>query len=139
MRRMTNLAKQTVAGSSDRSFGVVFTIVFTLIGFWPLQHALEPRWWALVLAVLFSVAALATPKILAPLNRIWTRFGLLLHTIVSPVILALMFFGVFTPMGFVKRLFGSDDMGLSFDAKATSYWKTREPPGPTPESMKNQF
>ena len=135
-----DLARQEeVESSSDRSFGVVFAVVFTIIGLWPLLHGEEARTWSLVVAAVFLLAALAVPGVLAPLNRLWLRFGALLHRIVSPIILALLFYGVVLPTGLLMRLFGKRTIPTGFDAQAESYWTPRDPPGPAPEGMKNQF
>ena len=87
----------------------------------------------------FLLVALGFPSILAPLNRLWLRFGLLLHRIVSPLVLGIMFFLVITPMGLLMRAFGKDLLRLKFDRAAASYWIERTPPGPPPESMADQF
>ena len=79
------------------------------------------------------------PKLLAPFNRLWARFGLLLHRITSPLVLGIMFFAVITPMGWIMRALGKDLLRLKIDPAATSYWIARTPPGPTPESLKDQF
>ncbi len=127
-----------VAGS-ERSFGVVFACVFTLIGIvpWLLGHGL--RSWALIVAVIFLAAAYLAPRLLTPLNRLWFRFGLLLHHIVNPVIMALIFYGAVLPTGLAVRAFGKDLLRLRRDPQAESYWIEREPPGPAPESMTRQF
>lgn len=130
---------QAVKTSSDRSFGLVFTGFFALVGAWPLVHGMAPRWWALALAALFLAVALARPALLAPLNRIWTRFGLLLHKVVNPIVMGVMFFLVVTPTGLLMRLAGKDPMRLKRDPQAASYWIERAPPGPAPETMKQQF
>ncbi len=90
-------AAQDIRGSSDRSFGIVMAIVFTIIGAWPLLSEGPPRWWALTAATLFYGVALLRPALLAPLNRLWFRFGLLLNKIISPLIMGLLFYGVMTP------------------------------------------
>ncbi len=131
--------EEAVQGSSDRAFGVVFTVVFAVIGFWPLIGAAEPRWWALAVAGLFLVAALVRPVLLAPLNRLWLRFGLLLHRVVNPIVMGFLFFAVVTPVGLLMRMTGKDPLRLRPDPRAKSYWIAREPPGPAPETMKNQF
>lgn len=100
-------------------------------------HALS--WLFVAISVVFLFFALAFPKALAPLNWVWTRFGLLLHKLVSPLILGLLFFVVFTPVGVIMRLFGADPLRLRSDAKAQSYWIDRAPPGPAPDSLKDQF
>ena len=130
---------QSVKMGSERSFGLVFTLVFLVIGCWPLMDAAPPRWWALAVAGLFLLLALVRPSLLAPLNKAWLRFGLLLHRIVSPLVLGLMFGLVFVPIGLLMRAFGKDPLRLRFDPDARSYWVEREPPGPAAESMINQF
>ena len=85
------------------------------------------------------MVAVVYPQMLAPLNRLWFRFGLLLHKIVSPVVLAIMFFLVFTPTGMIMRALGKDPLRLRLDKNATSYWIERTPPGPSPESLGDQF
>jgi hypothetical protein len=127
-------------GSSDRSFGHVIGGAFLLIGLVPLLHAPHrPRWWAIAIAVAFAVFAQFRPELLAPLNRLWLRFGLLLHKIVSPVILGLLFYTTVLPVGLLMRAFGKDPLRLRPNPAAGSYWVLREPPGPSPESMTQQF
>ena len=128
-----------IKGSSDRAFGLVFGAVFTIAGLWPLLGGGAVRIWALGLAVVFLLAAAAYPRILAPLNRLWTRFGAFLHGISNFLVLALMFYLVITPTGLVLRLFGGDLLKLRFDRGARSYWIERQPPGPPPETIENQF
>lgn len=130
---------EQVRGSSDRSFGIVFAVVFAVIGLLPLAFGGAARLWALMIGAAFLVVALLAPTILAPMNRVWLRFGLLLHRIVSPLVLGIMFFLVITPMGLVMRAFGKDLLRLKFDQSLASYWIERSPPGPAPESMKDQF
>jgi hypothetical protein len=131
--------EEAVHGSSNRSFGLVFSGVFALIGLLPLIVGGAARLWAVVLAVAFLIVALACPAVLAPLNRLWMAFGLLLHRIVSPIVLGIMFFGVITPMGLLMRALGKDPLRLRLDKAAGSYWIERTPPGPAPETFKDQF
>ena len=126
-------------GSSDRAFGLVFGAVFTIAGLWPLTAGGPVRIWALGLAAAFLLAAAAYPRILAPLNRLWTRLGAFLHRIANFVILTLLFYLVITPMGLALRLLGKDPLRLRFDRGARSYWIERRPPGPAPETIENQF
>jgi hypothetical protein len=128
-----------VQGAPNRSFGVLFAVVFALIGLVPLMLGGVARLWAIILAGVFLLSALAFPGALAPLNRLWMQFGLLLHRIVSPVVLGIMFFGVITPIGLVMRLLGNDPLRLRLDKAAGSYWIERTPPGPAPETFKDQF
>lgn len=130
---------ESAAGSSDRAFGIVFTVVFLVIGLLPLFFGGPPRLWSIAIAAIFGALALLRPALLAPLNRLWTKFGLLLHRIVSPLVLGIMFFVVITPMGLVMRAWGKDPLRLRFDRQARSYWVERQPPGPPPETINNQF
>jgi len=128
-----------VKQGSDRSFGFVFAGFFAIVGLWPLIDGLDPRWWALAVAVGFAVMAAVAPRVLAPLNRLWHQFGLLLHRVVSPVALGLAFYLAVTPTGLIMRLLGKDPLRLKFDREASSYWIKREPPGPDPDGMPRQF
>lgn len=125
--------------SSDRSFGLVFAAVFAIVAAWPLLHGEDIRWWSLIVAAAFLAVALTIPRILNPLNRVWAAFGLLLHKIVSPVIMGAIFFVAVTPTALLMRILGKTPMPLRFDAKASSYWVVRNPPGPAGDTMKNQF
>ncbi len=128
------------AGSSDRSFGLVFAVVFTIVGLWPAVFGDGGlNWWAVAVAGLFLALALLRPALLAPLNRAWTRFGLVLHRIVNPVIMGLIFYLVITPVALAMRLAGRDALRLRKSAAAESYWIDREPPGPAPDSMGDPF
>lgn len=128
-----------VEGSSDRSFGVVFAVVFLIIALFPLLHAGAVRWWSVGVSAAFAVVAFTVPSILAVPNRLWMKFGLLLAKIVSPIALGILFYLVFTPIGLVMRMAGKDPLRLKADPNAKSYWIDREPPGPPPQSMTNQF
>jgi hypothetical protein len=128
-----------VRASSNRSFGVVFAVVFTIVGLLPLLSGGAVRVWALVVAAAFAVFALAFPAALAPLNRIWLKFGLLLHRVVNPIMLGIMFYGVITPTGLIMRAFGKDPLRLRFEKDADTYWIVRTPPGPAPDSLRDQF
>jgi hypothetical protein len=126
--------------SSDRSFGLVFAAVFSIVGCWPLVHGEPLRWWALVVAAAFAVLALVRPQLLHLLNRAWLAFGRLLHRIVSPLVMGLLFFAAVTPTGWIMRLRGHDLLSLKRRPELKSYWIRREPESqPAPETMKNQF
>ncbi len=126
-------------GSSDRSFGFVFAAVFALVAFWPLIHGQPVRWWSAGLAALFLLVAWLKPALLSRPNKAWMRLGLLMGAIVSPVALGVLFFLVITPLGFLMRRTGKDPLRLKFEPAAESYWIRREPPGPKPDSLTNQF
>ena len=131
--------EEAVHGSSDRSFGVVIAVALLVVGLAPIARGRPVRWWSLGLAVVVLVLALALPRALAPLNRLWLRLGLLLHAIVNPVVMGLIFYATVTPMGLVMRLLGKDPLRLRVDPSATSYWIPRSPPGPAPDTMRRQF
>jgi hypothetical protein len=133
--------KETVQGSSARSFGFVMAAFFALVALFPLLHGLlsSIRWWALVVAAAFLALALLWTAPLRPLNRAWLKLGLLLSKIVSPIVMMVLFYATVTPIGVLMRLSGKDPLRLRRDATATSYWIPREPPGPAPDSMKQQF
>jgi predicted membrane metal-binding protein len=132
---------ETVKGSSDRSFGFVMAAFFALLALFPLLHGplSSIRWWALVVAAAFLALALLWPAPLRPLNRAWLKLGLLLSKIVSPIVMMVLFYATVTPIGVLMRWAGKDPLRLRRDPAATSYWIPREPPGPAPNSMKQQF
>jgi hypothetical protein len=128
-----------VESSSNRSFGFVFAVVFLIVAAWPLFSKEPPRWWALAISAAFALIAALRPALLEALNRWWTKLGLVLAAIVSPIALGILFYGIVTPLGALSRLLGKDPLRLKRDASAPSYWLPREPPGPPPTSMTNQF
>ena len=121
--------------SSNRSFGIVFFVVFLLIAFYPLTYGGEIRIWSLIISIIFVILGLLNSKILAPLNKIWFKFGILLGRIVSPLIMGIIFFLVVTPIGFIMRLLGKDVLNLKIN-KNKSYWIEKNGPK---SKMKNQF
>ena len=127
------------AGSSDRAFGFVFAGFFAIVGLLPLWSRGEVRAWALFISLAFALYAIAVPHVLAPLNRAWTAFGEVLHHIVSPIALGILYYGVVTPTGLLMRLAGKDPLRLRPDPAARSYWIERQPPGPPADSLKDQF
>jgi hypothetical protein len=125
--------------SSNRTFGLVFAAFFALVALLPILRGHAVRLWALPVSALFLLAALAAPKILAPLNRAWTALGALLHAVINPLVLGVLFYLVFTPFGWVLRRMGKDFLRLRPASGAQTYWIARQPPGPPPESMSRQF
>lgn len=125
--------------SSDRSFGFVFAVMFAVIACFPLLHWNFPRWWALGVAGAFAAAAFVRPQILHPLNRAWLAFGRLLHRVVSPLALGIVFFLCVTPTGWIMRWRGKDLLSLNRHPDLKSYWIDREASPPDVQSMKNQY
>jgi hypothetical protein len=124
---------------SERSFAWVFTAFFAALALWPAWRGRPVRWWSLGVAALVFLAGLVRPSVLRIPNLIWFRFGNLLSRIVGPVATSLLYFLVFTPFGLILRMAGKDLLRLRRDPAAASYWIERNPPGPTPESMVEQF
>jgi large-conductance mechanosensitive channel len=124
---------------SLKSFGVTFAVVFALIGLFPLIFGGSIRIWALAISAAFLAVTYFAPAALAPFNKLWFKFGMLLHEIVSPIILGLMFFVAVTPIALLMRLFGKRPLAMAADPKKDSYWIKRDPPGPDPKSLSNQF
>lgn len=112
--------------ASERSFGLVFSAVFALIALGPLLNHGSARLWALPISALFLILAFAAPRALAVPNRLWMKLGKLLHMIVSPVIMSLLFVVAVVPTAVIIRLTGRDPLRLKFDNKAASYWQKRE-------------
>lgn len=125
--------------SSNRSFGLVFAGFFAILGI--ISIWADSSHWVLWFgfSILFGLLAFFCPIVLGPLNWLWARFGLLLHMIVSPVVLALIFYACITPIGFLMRLSGKDPLRLRFEPNSGTYWVRRQPPGPAPDTFKNQF
>ena len=120
---------------SNKSFGIVFSIVFLLIAIYPLINNEELRIWSLVIAIIFLALGLINSKVLTPLNKLWFKFGLLLGRIISPIVMGLIFFLVVTPIGLIMRIIGKDLLNLKLN-KDKSYWIEKSGPK---SKMKNQF
>ena len=125
--------------ASDRSVGLVFAGVFVLVGVLPLLKLAEPRWWALAVAAVLGLVALARPAILHPLSRVWLGLGKLLHRIVSPMVMGAIFFACVTPIGWIQRMRGRDVLSLRRRRDLSSYWIVRDAAAPAAETMKRQF
>ena len=121
--------------SSNRSFGIIFFIVFLLISVWPILKGLEIRVWALIISLIFLLLGLINSNFLTPLNKAWIKFGILLGNIIAPIVMGLIFFLIVTPIGLLLRIFGKDVLNLKF-SKANSYWLKREK---NIQTMKKQF
>jgi hypothetical protein len=124
---------------SNRSFGLVMAAAAAIFGCLPLLRLAPPHWWLIGIAVAFAAFALVVPRALYPLNYLWFRLGLLLHRVMSPLIIGAVFFLCVTPIGLILRLVGKDVLSLRRRADLASYWIARDPPGPEPGTMTNQF
>ena len=121
--------------SSNRSFGIVFFVVFLLIALYPLTYSQEIRIWSAIISLIFLALGLFNSKILTPLNKLWFKFGIFLGKIMSPIIMGIIFFLVVTPIGLLMRLLGKDLIHLKYNNNK-SYWIEKKGPK---SKMKNQF
>ena len=120
---------------SNKSFGIVFFVVFLIIATYPLIDGDKFRLWSLIISIIFLLLGLANSKILNPFNKLWFKFGIFLGRIISPLVMGVIFFLVVTPIGLVMRLINKDILNLKFNNNS-SYWiKKTEPKS----KMKNQF
>ena len=119
---------------SNRSFGLVFFIVFLIVALWPLKSGEDLRLWSLILSIIFLILGIFNSKLLTPLNKLWMKFGMFLGLIVSPIVMGIVFFLVVTPMGLFMRIMGKDLLRLK--SKKNTYWIDRDN---IKSSMKNQF
>ena len=124
---------------SNRNFGMVFAGVCALLAALAAWRGQERAWAWAAAAVAFFIVALVAPKLLGPFNTAWFRLGLVLNRVVSPIVMGAAFFVALTPMALVLRAFGKDPLHLRWDRLAATYWIRRDPPGPLPESMRDQF
>ncbi len=127
---------QEIKISSNRSFGIVFFVLFAVIALWPLLSYGNIRVWSLILSLLFLILGILNSKILTPLNKLWIRFGILLGKIVSPIVMGIIYFGVVTPIGIIMRLFGKDILNLKINKNKSTYWLAKDK---IKSKMKNQF
>jgi len=128
---------EAVSVGSERSFGIVFFVVFMIVGLWPLVHDGGVRWWSVVVGSGFLLAGFLSPSLLKPLNILWFKFGMLIGRIVSPVVMGIIFFLTVVPTGLLFKLRRKDLLHLKPDPELSSYWITRDTK--TPSSMHDQF
>ena len=121
--------------TTNRSFGIVFFIVFLIIGVYPILNEGDVRFWSLIIAVIFLVLGILNSKVLNPLNKLWFKFGIFLGKIFSPLIMGIIFFLVVTPIGLIMRFIGKDILNLKFN-NDKSYWVEKKG---LKSKMKNQF
>ena len=120
---------------SNKSFGIVFFIVFLLISLYPLLNDENIRFWSLVISVIFLILGIFNSSLLLPLNKLWFKFGIILGKIISPVVMGIIFFFVVTPIGLIMRILGKDLLNLRYNNNK-SYWIKKNGPK---SKMKNQF
>ena len=122
--------------SSNRSFGLVFFGFFLIVSFWPLLHENETRIWSLIISLIFLILGILNSSLLTPFNLLWFKFGILLGSIVAPIVMLIVFFLVVTPTGIFLKIFKKDLLNLKYDKKKETYWLNRDKPIGT---MKRQF
>ena len=120
---------------SNRSFGITFFVVFLIIALWPILNSENVRVWSLIISILFFLLGIFNSKLLTPLNKLWMKFGLLLGKVVSPVVMAVIYFGVVTPTGLIMRILGKDILKLKKN-NYNSYWEEKDNSN---NNMNNQF
>ena len=122
--------------SSNRSFGLLFFIVFLILGLWPLKDGANLNFYFIAVSAVFLVLGLVNSKLLSPLNSLWIKFGEKLGIIIAPIVMFLVYFVILTPVSFIVRICGKDLLGLKFLKKKETYWiKRKKNLGP----MKKQF
>jgi len=124
-----------IKNSSNKSFGILFFVVFLIIAIYPLLNEGNFRFWSLIIAIIFLILGILNSKILTPLNKTWIKFGLFLGSIISPIIMGVIFFFVVTPISFVMKVLGKDILNLKRN-KDSTYWIDKSGPK---SKMKNQF
>lgn len=131
--------QETSTPGSERSFGLVIAaalVLLSLVNWW---HDGRVWPWMGGIAAVLLAAAFIYPAVLKPLNLIWFKFGMLLHAVVNPIVMAILFYVAVLPTGLLMRAVGKDMLRLKREPENESYWILRSPPGPEPESMKDQF
>ena len=130
------MEKNSVKISSNRSFGLLFFIVFLAISLWPLKSQEDLRLWAFILVLFFFVLGILNSRFLTPLNKLWMKFGIFLGSIISPFVMGVVFFMVVTPVGLIMRFLGKDLLRINKNKFVSTYWISREKQNNT---MKRQF
>ena len=129
------MKKNKIKMGSNKSFGIVFFIVFLIIAFWPFVSFSTFKIWPLLISIIFLILGLMNSKILSPLNKIWFKFGILLGSIVSPIVMSIIFFVIITPIGIIMKMLGKDLLNKKYN-KQNSYWIIKDN---SKNSMKQQF
>ena len=111
--------------NSNRSFGLLFFIVFIVVGLWPITKGETGNIYLIIISLFFLIFGLINSKILSPFNKAWVKFGEILGLIIAPIIMALIYFIILTPISLILRMFGKDLLGLKFMKKQDTYWIKR--------------
>ena len=130
------LIKSNIKISSNRNFGLVFFFIFLVVSIWPLTHNESPRIWSAIISLAFLILVLTRSKLLTPLNRLWAKFGIILGSIIAPIVMGVVFFLVITPIGLFMKIIGKDLLSIKYDKKKETHWVKRDKPTST---MKQQF
>ena len=112
--------------SSNKSFGILFFVVFLGLGIWPLTNDNNPNINLIIISIIFLILGLLNSKLLSPLNSLWIKFGELLGKIIAPVVMAIIYFFILTPISLMVRLFGKDLLGVKFSKQLKTYWIKRK-------------
>ena len=130
------MKQKEIKTSSNKSFGLVFFVIFMTIALWPLLNDGNIRIWSVIVSIIFLILGLFNSKILTPFNKLWMRLGILLGAIVSPIVMGIVYFAVITPIGLIMKLFGKDVLNLKIDKNKNTYWTLKKK---IPSKMKDQF
>tara|TARA_X000001036_G_C20494238_1_gene731092 strand:+ start:350 stop:730 length:381 start_codon:yes stop_codon:yes gene_type:complete len=122
--------------SSNRSFGLLFFIVFLILGLWPLKNGDNLNFYLIAVSTIFLILGLVNSKLLSPLNSLWIKFGEKLGTIIAPIVMFLVYFAILTPVSFIVRICGKDLLGIKFNKNKDTYWIKRKK---NLGSMRKQF
>ena len=130
------MKQKEIKTGSNKSFGIVFFVIFIIVALWPLLKDENIRVWSLIVSIIFLTLGLLNSKILTPFNKLWMKLGILLGAIVSPIVMGVVYFGVITPIGLIMKLFGKDVLNLKIDKNKNTYWTLKKK---IPSKMKDQF
>jgi len=130
------MKQKEIKTSSNKSFGLVFFVIFMTIALWPLLNDENIRIWSVIVSIIFLILGLFNSKILTPFNKLWMRLGIFLGAIVSPIVMGIVYFAVITPIGLIMKLFGKDVLNLKIDKNKNTYWTLKKK---IPSKMKDQF
>ena len=130
------MKQEEIKISSNKSFGIVFFVIFIVIALWPLMKGGDLKIWSIIIAIIFLFLGLINSKILTPLNKLWFRFGVLLGKIVAPIVMGIIYFVVVTPIGVIMKIFKKDILNLKIDKNKKTYWLKKDE---NKQNMKNQF